>query len=281
MGRAGLTPYTPGRMTRIDPRRTPSAELPRTIGFWGATGVMVGVMIGSGIFRSPPVIAGAMETPWLILVLWAAGGVLALCGALTYAELASMHPHTGGVYVFLREAYGRGVAFVFGWTYLLLSKPFAGAGLAVVFAGHLNDALGVSWDHRVVASIELVVLTVLNTFGLRLGSGVAGLLTAIKAAALVAIVLLGARLLLGDAGAAPSAPSATEPLEQAAPAVALAMVMSQIMWTYDGWGDVGAIAGEIRDPQRNLPRTYLVGTAAVTLLYVAVNAVYMRVVPLA
>ncbi|MFM9994621.1 MAG: APC family permease [Phycisphaerales bacterium] len=255
-------------------------ELPRAIGFWGASAVMVGIMVGSGIFKTPPVLADYIGSPWMILALWAVGGALSLCGALTYAELATMYPQTGGVYVFLREAYGRGMAFVFGWTYLLLSKPFAAAGIAVVFAEHLNPLLGVNWDARVTTSVVLITLTVVNTFGLRLGSGVAAFLTAIKLAALCAIVVLGLAVLNGSTGNFASVP--VPPIGGHAVSVltALAVGMSLIMWTYDGWSDVGAIAGEVREPQRNLPRTYLVGTAAVTLLYLAVNAVYMWMVPL-
>ncbi len=262
------------------PGASAEPDLPRSIGFWGAIGVMVGIMIGSGIFRSPSAIAESLGSPALILGLWAAGGALSLCGALTYAELAAMFPQTGGVYVFLREGYGRGVAFVFGWTYLLLSKPFAAGGIAMVFAEYLNGLLGTHWDVRVVTSAVLVALTVLNTFGLRLGSGVAAILTALKVAALAAIVVLALALMNGS-----SANFASEPLaapDGVAPLllVGLAAAMSLVLWTYDGWSDVGSIAGEVRDPQRNLPRVYLAGTAAVTALYLAVNAVYIWLAPL-
>src|SRR5262245_53613698 len=113
------------------------SDLPRRIGFWGATAVMVGVTIGSGIFLTPPDIASQLGSPLLILLLWLFGGVLSLCGAFTYAEMATLYPESGGVYVFLREGLGRPTAFVFGWTYMLLTKPFAAAGIAVIFAEHL------------------------------------------------------------------------------------------------------------------------------------------------
>ncbi len=266
-------------MTTTQP--TPSRDLPRTIGFWGASGVMVGIMIGSGIFRSPSAIADYLGSPLLILVLWAVGGALSLCGALTYAELATMYPQTGGVYVFLREAYGRGMAFVFGWTYLLLSKPFAAAGIAVVFAEHLNPLLRVTWRSEVTTSVVLITLTIVNTFGLRLGSGVAAFLTVIKLAALLAIVVLGLAVMSGSWSNFASVEVPPVDGRRDTLLASLAVAMYLIMWTYDGWSDVGAIAGEVREPQRNLPRTYLAGTFAVTLLYVAVNAVYMWMVPLA
>ncbi len=237
-------------------------------------------MIGSGIFQSPSAIAPWLGNPALILLLWLAGGALSLCGALTYAELAAMYPQSGGVYVFLREGYGRGMAFVFGWTYLLLAKPFAAGGIAVVFAGHLNGLLGTQWDVRVVTSAVLVGLTALNTFGLRLGSGVAGVLTALKVGALAAIVLLAVALMNGEVGNFRSVPAVTSEGVEIPLVVGVAAAMSLVLWTYDGWSDVGAIAGEVREPHRNLPRVYLAGTAAVTVLYLAVNAVYFWLVPL-
>ncbi len=252
-----------------------STELPRTIRFWGASAIMVGIIIGSGIFRQPTVIAQACGSPAAILLFWLAGGIISLFGALTYAELATMFPQSGGVYVFLREGYGRCMAFVFGWTYLLITKPFAAAGIAYVFAEHLNPLLGVAWDPRVVTTMVLTALTVINVGGLRLGSGVAMVLTALKVAALGAIVVLALVLMKGDsanfAGTAPPRSLLW----------AVAPIMAAVMWTYDGWSDVGAIAGEVREPQRMLPRIYLAGTAMVTGLYIAVNAVYMWVVPLA
>ena len=235
---------------------------------------MVGIIVGSGIFRTPTSIAQEMGSPLLILLMWLFGGVLSLFGALTYSELATMYPQSGGVYVFLREGFGRPLAFVFGWTYMLITKPSAAAGIAVVFGEHINKLLGTNWDARWITTVILVVLTVINVRGVRLGTAVAGLLTSVKGLALIAIVVLGVALLKGStANFAPvTAPKSV--------GLALVPVMFSIMWTYDGWSDVGAIAGEVEQPQRRLPRIYLAGTAAVTLLYVAVNAVYMYMVPL-
>ncbi len=236
---------------------------------------MVGIMIGSGIFRTPASIATEMGSPWLILTLWALGGVLSLFGALTYAELATMYPQSGGVYVFLREGFGRCTAFVFGWTYVLITKPLAAAGIAIVFGENVNRLLHVDWDPRMVTIAVLILLTGINILGMRLGSGVAVVLTAIKLGALAAIVGLGLAL-HGDSAHVLAGADAPKPFLSA-----LMPVMFLILWTYDGWSDVGAVAGEVTDPQRRLPRIYLVGTIAVTVLYVLVNAVYMLFVPLA
>lgn len=249
-------------------------DLPRRIGFWGSTAIMVGVIIGSGIFRTPPSIASELGDPRLILVLWLAGGLLALCGALTFAEMACMRPQSGGVYVFLREGYGRPVAFVFGWTYMLITKPFAAAGIAIIFAEHLNTLLGVTWDPRVTTSAVLITLTAINIAGVGPGTALAKVLTTLKVGALIAIVVLA---LVLQKGSATNFRPLSEPTSLLA---AIAPVMAAILWTYDGWSDVGAIAGEVQNPQRELPRIFLAGTIGVTLLYVAVNAAYHWLLPI-
>lgn len=250
------------------------ATLRRAIGFWGGSAIMVGIIIGSGIFRTPPAIAQHLDSPVFILSLWVVGGVLALLGALTYAEMACMYPESGGVYVFIREGYGKAAAFIFGWTYMLITKPMAAAGIAVVFGEHLNRLLGTSIDPPLLTCAVIIALTAINARGVTLGAGVAIVLTAIKAAALVAIVILAAVLGRLSLGA----------LEPATPSVAvvpaLVPVMAAILWTYDGWSDVGAIAGEVKNPQRTLPRIYLGGALAVTVLYVLVNVAYFALVPL-
>lgn len=252
------------------------SDLPRTIGFLGAVSVSVGIIIGSGIFRTPTEIAQHVSSPGFILLLWAAGGLIALLGALTYAELACMLPHSGGVYVFLREAYGRATAFVFGWTYLLVSKPLAAAGIAIVFGEHLNRLLGVDWDPRLATIAMLVFFTAINVRGVRLGASVAFALTLVKALALAGIVVLALVMLKGDAQNLRPQPREGVSFTL----LALVPVMAGILWTYDGWSDVGAIAGEVKEPQRTLPRVYLAAVGAVTVLYLAVNAVYMWMLPL-
>ncbi|MCC6659937.1 MAG: amino acid permease [Phycisphaerales bacterium] len=263
-------------MTTPGPR---PPDLQRTIGFWGASAVMVGIVIGSGIFRTPGEIAQHSGNALLILGLWVVGGVLSLFGAFTYAELAVLHPESGGVYVFLREGYGRAIAFVFGWSYLLLAKPFAAAGIAIIFAGQFNErflgyAAGDPVANAVTTSIVLVVLTAINAMGLRLGSGVAGVLTSIKVAALIGIVVLAVAMGRGDAANFTPVEHGTGWL------LALAPIMASVLWTFDGWSDVGAIAGEVREPGRQIPRIYVVGTVFLIGLYTAVNAVYIWMIPL-
>jgi amino acid transporter len=248
-------------------------DLPRRIGFWGGSAIMVGNIIGSGIFQTPPSIAQEMGSPALILTLWVLGGLLSLSGALAYAELAAMLPRSGGMYVYLNEGLGSRVAFTFGWTYLLLIKPFAAAAIALTFATHVNSLLHVSWSPHAIACAMLVILTGLNVVTLRGSSAVAVVLTTLKVVALAAIVALGVGLMKGSAANFDGAPE-PRPLWKA-----LAPVMYAILWTYDGWADVAAVAGEVKDPGRQLPRILLMGTAATVLIYVAVNAVYFSLVP--
>jgi APA family basic amino acid/polyamine antiporter len=248
-------------------------DLPRRIGFWGGSAIMIGIIIGSGIFQTPPSIAKEMGSPAAILAMWVVGGVLSFFGALVYAELATMFPRSGGMYVYLNEGFGSRVAFTFGWTYLLLTKPFAAAAISITFATHLNTLLGVSWSPPVIACVMAVVLTGVNVVTLQGSSVMAMILTSLKVLALAAIVALGAGMMKGSAANFAGVP-AEKPFW-----MACAPVMYMILWTYDGWADVSSVAGEVQEPSRNIPRILLMGTAVTIAIYVAVNAVYFSLVP--
>ncbi|MBI1190205.1 MAG: amino acid permease [Tepidisphaera sp.] len=264
-------------------------DLPRVISPFGAAAVMVGVIIGSGIFQTPPDIARHLGSPWAVLGFWIAGGVLSLCGALTFAELACMYPQSGGVYVFIRECYGRCAAFVFGWSYMLLIKPLAAGGIAVVFTSHLASLLRFALPHalppegqplfphdsEVITCTVLALLTWINVRGVALGTRVAEFLTTIKFVAVAALVFLPLAAPGEIAHNFAPGPAPGSFIQAIAP------VLAGVLWTFDGWADVGAIAGEVKEPQKNLPRIYLLGTLAVTALYVAVNAALMMAMPLA
>ncbi len=244
------------------------------MGLWGGAAIMVGVMIGSGIYRTPTTIAGEMGSPLLILAMWMLGGGICLLGALTYAELGTMFPKSGGIYVFLHEGFGPRVAFVFGWTYLLITQPMAVAGIATVFSEHVNVLLGTNVDQRIITCLAIVLLTWLNVTGMKRSAGVAVVLTGIKAAALAAIVVVALVLTKGE-GANFTGEPAPRPLF-----LALAPVLAAIMWTYDGWSDTVAVAEEIHEPQKWILRIFLLGIVGTTGLYLAVNAVYIWLIPL-
>jgi basic amino acid/polyamine antiporter, APA family len=248
---------------------TTSLELSRQIGFWGGSAIMVGIIIGSGIFRTPASIAGQLGSPSLILVLWAVGGVLSLFGALSYAELGTMFPRSGGIYAYIHEGLGKIPAFVFGWTYMILVKPLAAAAIAMVCSEHLNLLFGLTWDPRIMTCVILLLLTAVNTVGVGVGANLAILLTGFKFLALAAIVAVGLILMQGNTEHLAAMPAPKPFL------LALAPALAAILWTYDGWSDVASVAGEVREPQRLLPRIFVVGTAATALLYLAVNAIYI------
>ena len=265
-------------------------DLPRTIGFFGALGIMVGVTIGSGIFRTPSDIADHLHSPALILGAWVLGGLLSLFGALTYTELNVLFPRSGGLYNYLYHGFGRPPAFVFGWTYMLISKPFAAAAITSIFAQYLqlngrvgalliehfglDPAFTTDLPEPIAVCILLIALTALNVRGMRLGAGAGVVVTTLKVLTLAAICALAVLLPGGSAEHFRASP-APGPLFDA-----IVPVMAAVLWTYDGWSDVGSVAGEVREPQRTLPRLYLSGTLLVVGLYVAVNAAYLYVLPI-
>src|SRR5437899_9686590 len=180
--------------------QSPPHELRRVIGLAGGTALTVGLTIGSGIFRTPPTIAGLVPNPLVIMGLWTAFGLISICGALAVAELSSLLPEAGGVYVFLREAYGDAAAFVFGWLYVLVTTPTTIAALGVVFAEFLLNLLGMSSGTRtvqLVAIAAIIILTFANLLGAPVGAAVSQVTTLVKVTALAAIIL-GAFLLRSE-----------------------------------------------------------------------------------
>jgi amino acid transporter len=252
-------------------------RLPRRLGLWSAVAVLVGSTIGGGIFRTPAVIAGRVPEPVLMLVVWVLGGLLALCGALTYAELAAMFPRSGGVYVYVREGFGRLPAFLFGWSELLLIRASALGAIATPFAEYLLRSLGFDparppYDGAVhwVAAVAIVVTATLNYVGVRWSALLLNVTTAAKYTALALLVLLA--FVVGQGSFAHFAEAGGGgPVRSGLFGLALVSVM----WAYDGWGDLSFVGGEVRDPERNLPRALIVGTGAVVAIYLLVNAAYL------
>jgi amino acid transporter len=249
-------------------------DLRRVIGVWSGTALIVGITIGSGIFRTPPTIAALVPNPLVIVALWVAFGLISICGALTVAELSSMLPRTGGVYVFLREAYGDAAAFVFGWIYVLVTTPATMAALATVFAEFLLNLLRVPPDLFSVQAIgiaAIVTLTFANVLGAHVGAAVSGVTTLVKVAALAAIIL-GA-FLLGQGSAANLA--AGGPVKGSG----LARAMASVIWTYDGWIAVSMIAGEVIAPERLMKRIIISGMLTIVVLYIGANLAYLYMMP--
>ncbi|HVH08209.1 MAG TPA: amino acid permease [Gemmatimonadales bacterium] len=264
----------------------PSADrwgdrLPRRLGLWSAVAVLVGSTIGSGIFRTPAVIAARVPSPGHMLIVWVLGGLLALCGALTYAELAAMFPRSGGVFVYIREGFGRLPAFLFGWTELVIIRASALGAIATPFAEYLLRSLG--FDPRVppyagavhyVAALAIAVTAGLNYVGVRWSALVLNLTTSAKYGALVLLVALA--FLSGRGDFTHYAATGT-PVSGGLFGLALVSVL----WAYDGWGDLSFVGGEVRDPERNLPRALVLGTVAIIAIYLLANAAYLYLIPIA
>jgi len=252
----------------------PSHDLRRVIGFGGGTALIVGITIGSGIFRTPPTIAGLVPNPLVIMGLWTAFGLISICGALAVAELSTLLPQAGGVYVFLREAYGDAAAFVFGWLYVLVTTPTAVASLATVFAEFLLNLLGAPAHAATVQSIAIaaiVTLTFANVLGAQVGAAVSGVTTLVKVTALVAIIV-GA-FLLGDGNLSHLTESGT------VQGGGLARAVAAVIWTFDGWIAVSMIAGEVVAPERLMKRIIIVGMLVIVTLYIGANLAYLYMMP--
>jgi APA family basic amino acid/polyamine antiporter len=232
-------------------------------------------MVGSGIFRTPGLVAKHLGSPWLILLAWLAGGVLSLLGALVFAELATRHPAAGGKYVYAREAFGRRAGFVIGWAETLGMYCVAMAGVGVVCGEYLGRLLGWGADARLSGALIVALVTGLNLFGVALGSWTQNLVTGAKVLALLAVVALAAASGMGagwsSAAAVPAGPAL---------AGALAVAAQGVIWTYYGYPDAAKIAEEVVDPVRTLPRIFLLGIGCAAALYLLLNAAFLQVLPI-
>jgi basic amino acid/polyamine antiporter, APA family len=257
------------------------AELARRLGFWGSVGLVVGVTIGSGIFRTPATIATRVPDPLLMLLVWVLGGAMSLCGALSVAELAASLPHTGGWYVYLREAWGRLAAFLLGWAELVLIRASALGAISTVFGEYLLRSLGYdpaaygrTTDY--VAAAAVIFAATVNILGVRLGAAIAGISTAAKFGALVLLVALSFAL-GGGAGGSTAHFTASG---AAVDAGLFGLALISVLWAYDGFADLSFAGGEVVNPQRNLPRAIIGGTLAIIAIYLSANLAYLYVNPI-
>jgi len=250
-------------------------RLPRRLGLGSAVAVLVGITIGSGIFRVPAGTAATLGVPGPVVVAWVLGGAIALTGALTVAELAAALPRSGGIFAFLLEAFGPLPAFLFGWSELTVLRAAALGAIATIFAEYLGYFLHFDPPTvRRVAAIAIVAIGCLNYVGVRAAAAVTSLITIAKFGA---IALLGVLAFVAGQGSA----SHFEPFWAGTVSVSLlATALVPIMWTYDGWADLAFMSGEVRDPGRTLPRALIVGTVAIVAIYLLINAAYVYLLPL-
>ncbi len=245
-------------------------ELARRLGVFDATMIVMNGIIGAGIFISPYVVARHAHTPGLILGVWIAGGAIALAGAFVYAELAALRPEVGGVYAYLRDAFHPIVAFLFGWTLLLVVQAGGMAAVAVTFGLYVRDLTGIAMSATTIAVVALAVLTVINCFGVRAGANVQNTFMVLKIVAIGALVTIGWVAVGGGAADAP-----TTPPSEGLGGIGAAMV--PVLFAYGGWQTASFVSEEMRDSQRALPRAMLLGIVGVVVLYLAANLVYVLV----
>ena len=256
-------------------------SLPRQLGLLAVTALVVGEVIAVGIFLTHANIARPLGSPFWMLVVWLLMGIMALSGALCYGELAARAPEAGGGYVYLRQAYGPGVAFLYGWKCVLVMDPGITAALAVGLASYVGYALGVSGGGaalKIVAIAAIVALAAVNILGLRFGSKLMQWLTALKLGALALIAVLALVLRAGSwsnfVPFAAQRPGA-DPLPGAfAPALVFAF------FAFGGWWEIPKLAGEARDPSRTVPRALAIGVSLITAIYILTSAVFVYLVPL-
>ena len=264
-----------------EPLPTPGSSLERRLGFWSAVLLVIGITIGSGIFRTPAVVASRVPDPLWMLGLWVIGGGMALAGALSFAELAASLPQSGGVYVFLREGWGRLAGFLFGWAELVLIRAVSVAAIASVFGEYFLRTFGydpmanpAAADYVAVGAI--VFATTVNILGVRLGAAFVSISSTAKYVGLASIVL--AAFLLGGSHGASSA-HFVETAGVVTPGL-FGLALISVLWAYDGFVDLAYAAGEVRNPQRTLPRALISGTLAIVVIYLLTNLAYLYVVPL-
>ncbi len=250
------------------------SPLKRQLGFIDAAAIYVGIILGSGIFFAPSNVAAAAPDLGSALALWGFGGLVALCGALVYAECGARLPHDGGFYVFYREAFGEGAAFVGGFVALAITYPASIAVVAIILGRYLGELVPALAGYEAAsAAVAVALATALNLVGVRENAWSQRILTGAKVAA---VVLLCAAALFADGPAAPVA--VAEPV-QAGGFAALLMALVGVLWTYSGWSDVTLVAGELEQPARNLGRTVLLGTVVVVVLYGVVQTAVALLLP--
>jgi len=244
------------------------ATLARRLGAFDATMIVMGGIIGSGIFINPYVVARQVHTPLLIVGAWAAGGLIALAGAFIYAELAALRPEVGGQYAYLRDAYHPAVAFLYGWGLLLVIQTGGMAAVAATFGKYFVELSGSALPDVAVAIAALVLLTVINCIGVRSGSNTQSALMLLKLVAIGALIAAGFAFRGAPLHAGLPGPH---------PLIGFWAAMTPVMFAYGGWQTASFISGELKNPRRDLAVGLLLGVAGVIAVYVLVNVVCVRV----
>jgi len=257
-----------------------SSGLQRRIGLWTAVAILVGSTIGSGIFRSPAGIAAKLPGPLPFLTMWVVGGLFALCGALTLAEATSAYPRTGGVYAFIKEAWGKLPAYLFGWSELVMIRAAALGGISTTFAEYFirvtgNDPRVAPYSDYVhwLAAAAILFAGISSYTGIKRAGTVVNFMTSAKVLGLLVIVFGALFIGLPQTGGhyTPAAPPGSFSI------AAFGLALVSVLWVYDGWADVSFVGGEVKDPVKNLPRVLIIGTLGIIAIYLLANLGYLAV----
>lgn len=279
-------------MTLPPSQEAETSGLVRTLGLWDVTTITAGTMLGSAIFLAAAIVAREVPHPALVMVLWVAGGFVAVAGALTYAELGTMFPRAGGQYEYLKEAFGPLWGFLFGWTSLIAIQSGGVAYVATAFGEYLGSFIPFFSASHVLGTVSLgaftwqlnstqvaaigavIVLSAINYFGTSSGALVQGLLTAVK------LLAVGGLIGFGLLAPARAHPAWTGPLPSGNLAAAMGLALVAILGNFDGWYQATFSAGEVRRPERNLPLGMIAGTVLIGLVYLLIYLVYFRALPI-
>ena len=270
-----LSPLAAGSLTSQPHSHAPTA-LPRAIGYMGATAIVVGTIIGSGVFLVPHDVAQQVGSEATAILVWVVGGLLALAGSLSLAELGAAVPEAGGVYIYLRDAYGKLCAFLYGWAALLVIESGGIATLAVAFSIYSSTFFPLApLERKLVASAVITVLTLVNIAGVRRAAAVQTFFMFAKLAGLAIIVGLA----LFARHVTPVAPALDLPTPHTTLS-SFGVALIGVLWAYHGWHHLSHAAGEVKNPSRVLPRSFFLGMLVVILVYLSANLAYLRVLPL-
>jgi len=251
-------------------------KLRKELTLYGLTMVAIGSCIGSGIFLTPSQIAGHLPSPWLILLIWGIGGIVTLTGALTFAELGTMFPKAGGVYVYLKEAYGDLFGYLYGWAYLLVICSGAIAALSIAFAYYLGFIIPLgNTGIKVVAVSAIIVVTIINILRVKAGEVFSNIFTGLKLIGIAGVICIGffmgkPGLLRVQTGEAVSSDNLL---------VAFGLALIGVLWSYGGWQHASFVAGEAKNAQQTVPRAMIIGAMVVALVYLLTNLAYLFLLP--
>ncbi|HYC46584.1 MAG TPA: amino acid permease [Burkholderiales bacterium] len=255
--------------------QTPQAGAPKaTLTLFDAITMIVGLIVGAGIFGTPSIVAGAIGGEASLIAVWVAGGVFSIIGALCYAELATAFPSAGGEYHFLQRAYGRSLAFLYGWARMTVIVAGSIAVFAYLFGDYMSRVVSFGAHSSAIwAAIVVVALTLVNYLGIREGKTTQNIFTVLEVGGLVLIVVAGLFLAPEPVAPAPAAPGSSGPWYMG---LGLATAMLFVLFTYGGWNDAAYISAEVRDRERNMVRALLIAISLVTVIYLLVNLAYMK-----